>query len=107
MSLKKFISGVSFASAIVATSFILGGCTPKITQEQLQQLQQLRAQERNLSDMLDKKKVEKSKLERELQDRQGELKKCNDDKDFIQKKLAEWPNVWPDYKPEEPAGEVK
>lgn len=79
--------------------FFLTGCTPKITQEQLQRLRELRAQERQLTQDIQQKEAEKGRLQREVSSRQSELRQCNDRKQFVQEKLAAWPSVWPDYSP--------
>ena len=36
------------------------------------------------------------KVQIELNGRMSELKDCNDKKDYLTKKLANWPNVWPE-----------
>jgi septal ring factor EnvC (AmiA/AmiB activator) len=62
---------------------------------------ELRASERSLNDDIQKKRDEKAKLESELNARKSELKKCNDEVDYIKQKLAVWPDIWPDWKPEQ------
>ncbi|MFA6571627.1 MAG: hypothetical protein WCT77_10380 [Bacteroidota bacterium] len=103
MKLRKFLSGVGITSLIVTSAFTFSSCTPKITQEQLLQLKDLYNKERSVTDAIAKKKTEKSRLEQELGSRKAELKKCEDEKAFIQDKLAKWPNCWPDWTPEAPA----
>lgn len=102
MSLKKLLSIMVVCFILVGSTFTFNGCKSMITEEQLAQLRDLRAKESSLSDMIQKKKDEKSKLERELKQRQADLKNCNDEKDFVQKKLSQWPNIWPDYTPAQP-----
>jgi hypothetical protein len=50
-------------------------------------------------------KSEYAKLEKELKARQAELEKCKEDKNFVQGKFQAWPNVWPDWSPEQPKTE--
>jgi outer membrane murein-binding lipoprotein Lpp len=86
-------------ATVLLGALLLGGCTPKITQEQLQRLRELRAQERQLTQDIQRKEADKGRLQREISTRQGELGQCQDKKRFVQEKLAAWPNVWPDYTP--------
>jgi uncharacterized protein (DUF3084 family) len=100
MRFKSLISTISVGSAIIATSLLLSNCTCKISEEDYAKLQDLRKEERNLMSEIGKKKDEKSRLEGEMKARQSEANKCNEEKDFVQKKLTQWPNVWPDYTPQ-------
>lgn len=101
MRKSRLFSGVSLGALIVAGA-LFTSCSNKITDEQLAQLKELRKQERSLTESIDKKKAEKSKLENELNQRKSELSKCNEENDFIKKKLAAWPDIWPDWKPAPP-----
>jgi type II secretory pathway component PulJ len=81
----------------------LVGCTPKITEEQLQRLRELRAAERQLNQDIARKEAEKGRLQGELASRQRELQQCQSHQQFVREKLATWPNSWPDYTPAPPA----
>jgi uncharacterized protein YlxW (UPF0749 family) len=89
-------------SVVVCGWLTLVGCTPKITEEQLQRLRELRARERQLTVDIQQKESEKGRLQREISSRQSELNQCQDKKRFVQDKLATWPNAWPDYTPPSP-----
>ena len=102
MQLKK-LTFLGVGVAVIILPLFLNSCTPKVTEEQLAKLQELRKQERTLTDELDKKKKEKPGLEAELRSRMSELNDCTSRKDYIKQKLDKWPDVWPDYKPEPPA----
>jgi septal ring factor EnvC (AmiA/AmiB activator) len=91
------VSGIALAAVLFGT-----GCTPKITDEQLAKLRQLREESGRLEVDIRKKDSEKSALERELAARQNEVRDCNQTKDAIQQKLSNWPNSWPDYSPAPP-----
>lgn len=93
-SLTTLGVGTLLVSIVAMTS-----CTSMITEEQLAQLQDLRKKERQLNADISTKNSEISKIESELNSRKRELTDCNKDKDFIQQKLSQWPNVWPDYTP--------
>jgi len=101
---SRLFSGVGIG-ALIITATLFTSCSNKITEEQLLQLKELRKQDRSLTEMIDKKKAEKSKLEGELNARKGELNKCNDENDYMKKKLASWPDIWPDWKPAPPPTE--
>ena len=97
---KSFITRIGLSSIIIALALFASSCSNKITEEQLQQLKELRKQERSLTEMIDKKKQQKSRLENELKSRKSELDDCNKKKNFVQDKLSKWPDIWPDYTPE-------
>ncbi|OGU40101.1 MAG: hypothetical protein A2X61_06850 [Ignavibacteria bacterium GWB2_35_12] len=99
MNFRRIISGLSITSVILSTVFIMSSCTPKITEEQMMQLKELRNKEKSLTEMISRKKQEKKNLEAEVNARKAELKKCQDDKAFVTEKLSQWPNCWPDYTP--------
>lgn len=96
---SKWFSRIGVGALIIAFSLGLGSCSSKITEEQLMTLKELRKEERSLSEQIKKKQDEKSKLEVEIKTRRTELKKCQDEVDFIKQKLALWPDIWPDWKP--------
>jgi len=98
MNLKRTLAVIG-ASTLMISFISLTSCTSMITEEQLAQLQDLRKKERQLTADISVKNSEISKIEPELNARKIELTDCNKDKDFIQQKLSQWPNVWPDYTP--------
>lgn len=107
MQFKSLKSKILTGSAVLSVALFLTACPSKITEEQLAQLQELRKAEASLKQQLSEKKSEKAGLERELSSREAELKKCQEDTDFVKRKLSQWPNVWPDWKPEEPKPETE
>ncbi len=98
MNLKRSLA-VLGASTLMISFISLTSCTSMITEEQLAQLQELRKKERQLNADISAKNAEISKIESELNLRKKDLNNCNKDKDFIQQKLSQWPNVWPEYTP--------
>ena len=89
------------ALALVAALTIVG-CTPKVTDEQLSKLRELRAESARLTTEIQKKDAEKVRLDGELARRRSEAKECADKLAFVQDKMSKWPNVWPDYDPNAP-----
>ncbi len=82
----------------VACAATLASCSNKITEEQLARLRELRQQEQTLNQQIRAKKDERSRIQGEMNTRRAELDRCNQDKAFVQGKLAQWPDVWPDWK---------
>jgi len=78
------------------------GCTPKINEEQLAKLRQLKEQSAKLEADIKKKESERASIERQLAARQNEVKQSEQKKEFIQQKLQTWPNSWPDWTPAPP-----
>jgi chromosome segregation ATPase len=99
MRITAMIGVVSISGILLLSSLGLGSCTKKITEEQLQQLQDLRRQEASLNNEITNANNEIRKIEDEIRARKRLVDDCNKDKDFIEQKLREWPNVWPDYTP--------
>lgn len=100
--MKKFVLRMGIAIPSIVLSLLFSSCSNKITEEQLMQLRELRKQERSLNESISKKKDEKGKLERELNARKAELRDCQEKTQFVNDKLAKWPDVWPDWKPVRP-----
>jgi uncharacterized protein (DUF3084 family) len=89
--------------AVAAASLGLVSCSSKITDEQMTELQNLKQQESSLRQQVSAKEAEKSRLQGEVAARRGDLDKCNTDRQFIEGKLATWPDIWPDWKDTPPA----
>ena len=84
--------------AVAAASMAMVGCSSKISQEQLTELQNLKQQESTLRQQVSAKEQEKARLQSEVAARRAELAQCNTNRQFIEGKLAVWPDVWPDWK---------
>jgi len=89
--------------AVVVSMAALAGCTAKVTEEQLARLRELRQQERTLTEQISAKQNDRSRLQTEMASRRAELDRCGKDREFVQSKLAQWPNVWPDWQDTPPA----
>jgi outer membrane murein-binding lipoprotein Lpp len=87
--------GMLMLAVVCASS--LTSCTSKITEEQLAMLKDLRTQETTLNQQIRQKEGERDRLQGEINARKAELDRCNSNKQFVQGKLAQWPNVWPDW----------
>jgi outer membrane murein-binding lipoprotein Lpp len=95
--LMKKLSQLGLVLFAVVGTMTLASCTSKITEEQLAQLKQLRDQERTLNSQISQAEQDRSRLQADVASRRAEVDRCNTNKQFVQGKLAAWPNVWPDW----------
>lgn len=102
MAFLKDRAGLLMATAFGA-AFLLTSCTCKIKEEQLAMINQLRTSDKQISADIKKTEADKTKILAELTSRQGEVRRCNEKKAFVQDKMARWPDVWPDWNPNQPA----
>ena len=91
-----------FRSVVLTATFVMVGCTPKVSDEQLSKLRELRTESARLTNEIQKKDAEKVRLDGELSRKRSEAKDCADKLAFVQDKMNKWPNVWPDYDPNAP-----
>jgi len=106
MNIKKFFYALGLSTLLIAGTSVFHGCTPMITDEQKAQLNNLRKQESDLNDDISKAKKDKAALEAELNSRKTEYNKCNETRELIKQRLANFPDgAWPDWKPEPPKQE--
>lgn len=87
---------------VVLGATSLTSCSSKITEEQLAELTRLRDQERTLLAQTRSLEQDKNRLQSEVTAQQTSLANCNTNKQFVQGKLSQWPNVWPDWQYVEP-----
>ena len=99
MNLKTTGRAIIASSLLIAGSLLITDCTSKITQEQLQQLQELKRKESSISDQISQYSSEIGKLREELKQLQAKAKECEENKAFVEDKLKSWPDVWPDWTP--------
>jgi peptidoglycan hydrolase CwlO-like protein len=86
------------AVSAIAVAVSLTSCgAAKITDEQKNQLAELRRQQASLGEKIKLKTSEIARLEGEIADRERAVAKCNEEKLALEQRLAKWPNAWPDY----------
>lgn len=100
MKFKKAVTVLSASAIIFAGGIGLTSCSNDITAEQLAEISSLRKEKRSLSQKVETKQGELSEIEREINAQQSKLDDCNERQRFVKEKLAQWPNMWPDWKPE-------
>lgn len=86
----------SIAALALGTALILSSCTCMIKEPELNTIKQLRTEEKQLTADIEAATKNKAKVNTELSAREAELRKCTEDRTFIQDKLNKWPNVWPE-----------
>ena len=96
MQKNKFSKKIAFLTALIALGIGFTNCTPMVTPEQLAKLQELRKREVVLNEDISKTNSNIAKVQGELNQRMSEVKKCNDEKDYLNRKLSNWPNIWHD-----------
>lgn len=90
------------ATALLCGLTGLTSCTKMIQPEQLNELTQLRASEARLTKQIADRETQKVKLQRELESRQQETKRCSEKRAFVQEKLNTYPQVLGESLPEAP-----
>ncbi len=99
MKLKQSLLKVGMLLILPIGLMTLSSCSNKITEEQLTQLQELRRQERSLQDGISNKQTELNKIRQEINMRKADLTNCQNELNTIKTRLSQWPDIWPDYKP--------
>ncbi|MCE5305124.1 MAG: hypothetical protein ABFD61_04805 [Chloroherpetonaceae bacterium] len=99
MKLKQSLLKVGMLLILPIGLMTLSSCSNKITEEQLAQLQELRRQERSLQDGISNKQTELNKIRQEINMRKADLTNCQNELNTIKTRLSQWPDIWPDYKP--------
>jgi outer membrane murein-binding lipoprotein Lpp len=89
----------SMLAAAFGTALLITSCTCTIKEEQQAAINKARTDERQLKADIAKAESDKSRITSELNNRQAEVRRCNERKAFVQDKMAKWPNIWPDYDP--------
>ena len=77
-----------------------------IKEEQQAMINQLRTEEKQLNSDIAKADSDKGRITNELNNRQAEVRRCDEQRAFVQDKMNKWPNIWPDYDPNAPAGDA-
>jgi uncharacterized protein YlxW (UPF0749 family) len=88
--------------AIGAAGLLAGtACTSMVTEQQLAMLQDLRDQKASLTAEIKRYQDDTRSLQSELQQKQANANDCEGRKKFVEDRLKDWPNVWPDFNPAE------
>lgn len=75
-------------SFIIFGLLVIGGCASKPSEEELRQLENLKAEVASLEKQIQTKQSEKASLEKKVAEQNGKLKQCQDDQDAVRKALG-------------------
>lgn len=81
-------SGILITAAI-SVSLFLSACTSRPTEEELRQLNDLKAEVSALEKQISDKEKEKARIEREVAEKNGKLQECQDDQAAVRKALGQ------------------
>lgn len=83
--MKKSFVGLFVAGALVAT--LASGCSSKPSEEELKQLEDLKAEVTSLQREISAKESEKAALTKAIAEKDGQLAQCEKDKALVQERL--------------------
>ena len=89
----------SMLAAAFGTALLITSCTCTIKEEQQAMINKARTDEKQLQADIAKAEGDKSRITSELNNRQAEVRRCAEQKAFVQDKLNKWPDFWPDWDP--------
>jgi peptidoglycan hydrolase CwlO-like protein len=92
-----FVKASLAASAVIVAVSLTSCGASKITDEQKNQLSELRRQQASLGEKIKLKATDIARLESEIAERERAVAKCTEEKLALEQRLAKWPNAWPDY----------
>lgn len=73
--------------AVVITGLLLAGCSSNASQEELRQLEELKAEVASMEKEVQNLESEKARLQASIANQDAQIKKCNDDKAVVQQRL--------------------
>jgi outer membrane murein-binding lipoprotein Lpp len=73
--------------AVVTAGLLLAGCSSNASQEELRQLEELKAEVASMEKEVQNLESEKARLQTSIADKDAQLKKCNDDKMVVGQRL--------------------
>ncbi len=86
MANRKFL--FTIAVLVISASMIIG-CTPKPSDEELRQLNDLKAEVVSLEKQIADKEKEKANLEKEVAEKNAKLKQCQEDQAAFKKAIGQ------------------
>jgi outer membrane murein-binding lipoprotein Lpp len=90
MQKMKRLAFPILAAAILASSAILGGCTRHPSDEEMKQLNDLKAEVAALEKQVSEREGTKANLEKQVAAKNDKLKWCADEKEIVKQRVADW-----------------
>lgn len=82
------VMSLVLAGLFVPGLFLMSGCSSSPSEEEMQQLNNLKEEYASLQKELAGLSQEKSALEKELADKDAKLKKCNEDQQVVRQRIG-------------------
>jgi len=90
MAKIKSMLYIFLAAMMLTGSAMIIGCGGGVDEEQMQQLNNLKAEVESLQSQVKAKEDEKASLEKQVSDKDAKIKKCNDDMAKTKSCLDSW-----------------
>lgn len=75
---------------MLTCSLMVSGCTSRASEEEMKQLNDLKAEVASLNKDISQKERDKAALDREVAEKDGKLQQCAKDKELVQQRLQNW-----------------
>ncbi len=85
--MRKILQGVMIA-ALLSGGLMLSGCSSSPSDEELKQLDDLKAEVTSLQKQVDDKQAQKSALEKQIADKNAKIQQCQSDQEAVKKGLG-------------------
>jgi septal ring factor EnvC (AmiA/AmiB activator) len=85
--MKQLVSGVLLVS-MLCSGLLVVGCSSSPSEEEMRQLNELKAEVASLERQIAEKKREKDNIDRMVADKNAKLKQCQDDQEAVKKAMG-------------------
>ena len=85
--MRKYLT-LSFISLSLCCAFLVAGCASKPTDEEMNQLSNLKSEVSSLEKQISEKQRTKSDLEKQIADQNSKLQQCQSDQEAVKKGLG-------------------
>jgi outer membrane murein-binding lipoprotein Lpp len=75
---------------LLTASVMLSGCTSRASEDEMKQLNDIKAEIISLTKDISQKERDKAALGREVEEKDGKLQQCTKDKELIKSRLQNW-----------------
>jgi outer membrane murein-binding lipoprotein Lpp len=86
--MKKFVK-LTLVVSLIAGGMLISSCSSSPSEEELQQLNSLKAQVSALENQIKEKKSEKASIEKQVAEKNGRLQQCQSDQEAVKKGLGQ------------------
>ncbi|MBI5019837.1 MAG: hypothetical protein HZB59_00170 [Ignavibacteriales bacterium] len=86
--MKKFVK-LTLVVSLITGGMLISSCSSSPSEEELQQLNSLKAQVSALENQIKEKKSEKASIEKQVAEKNGKLQQCQSDQEAVKKGLGQ------------------